>query len=217
MFTFARPWSDIDSLGKLKISKSSYIYVVVVPVLSRIFENVSSPISIIVGGAPFLLDLSFPFTWYTFYFGALCIAVGSAIYTLCCPAMIRLYPNYVAFLTAGKDDSFIYKSADSFLDDHKAETLLEELRMEKPMLTLRNTTQSTGERGALNETINYSEGANPAYLIAKGRAFNRVFNSLNSVRRPARWTATLSYYSGLSAFISIIGYNAFLVGRSFLS
>lgn len=216
MAPFARPWSDIDALGKLKISKSSYIYVIVVPILSRVFENVNSPFNVNIGGTPFTLDLAFPFTWYTFYFGALCIAVGSAIYTIWCPPMIRLYPNYGAFVASGRDDGFLQSSADRFLDDHAAEAIIAELDKSKPILyeTVRNPERSFDGVDQYSSKI---KGPNPAYDIARRMAFNEVFDKINIERWLARFFATLFYYLGILAFIIIIVWNAILVVKSLWS
>lgn len=215
MVKFARPWSDIDALGKLKLSKSSYIYVIVVPILSRIFENVVSPFNVTIGGTPFTLDLAFPFTWYTFYFGALCIAIGSAIYTLWCPAMIRLYPNYGAFLAAGRDDSFIRKTVEDFFSVEDASQLLTDLDEVHPLLF---EIVKPSDTGVFQSKIRSKvDRFNPAYEVARKRTFNGVFDQVNYKRIFARFCASIFYYLGILAFVGIIVWNAWLVIQSLIN
>jgi hypothetical protein len=215
MDSFPRPWSDIDALGKLKISKNSYIFVIVVPILSQIFQQLPFPIVFRIGENEFNLDLAFPITWYTLYAGALFIAIGTVIYSLWCPPMIRLYPNYGAFLTAGRDDYFLEKSAERFLSDDVAEEALSNLKSEKPVLYNVTTEKMDGVGNHILESSSIDR-ANPAYVIARRRTFNDIFDKINLVSVWTRGFATLFYYLGIAAFIGIIIYNACLVATSFL-
>jgi hypothetical protein len=52
--SWKQKWSTIDSLGKLKISKSSYVYIVLVPILTKVFENIENPLRLVFGEMTFL-------------------------------------------------------------------------------------------------------------------------------------------------------------------
>jgi hypothetical protein len=210
MSKFARPWLAIDALGKLKISKSSYIFVIVVPILSRIFHQVESPLKLSVAGEEFTLAIAFPVTWYTFYFGALFIALGSAIYSLWCPSIIRLYPNYGIFLATGRDDNYIRNCAVQYLNEHDAETLIGYLDKEKPVSTeFSSYPLGVGTQQQPLETS--TEKVNPAYGINRQNTFNELLNRVNDYYPIARFFATILYYLGLLAFIGIIALNASIV------
>lgn len=107
-------WIIIDSLGKLKFSKSSYYYIVIVPILAKALEKIKSPILLIFGDNKFLINIDLPFSWYLFYFGAVAIAIGSLLYQIFCPEIIKNYKNYGEFLTSGESDTYLDRMVNKY-------------------------------------------------------------------------------------------------------
>ena len=64
-------WSSLNSLGKSKTLKSSYIWIVVVPLVAKLFSKIESTIDFTLFGAKISVNLSLPFSWQMFYFSAL--------------------------------------------------------------------------------------------------------------------------------------------------
>src|SRR5690606_4481174 len=100
-------WSSINSLGKMKFSKSSYYYLVIIPILVKLTEFLDNPFTLIVGQNSIKLNLELPFSWYLFYFGAISIAIGTFIYQIFCPNFIKKFQNYGQFVDAGESDNYL--------------------------------------------------------------------------------------------------------------
>lgn len=94
-------WSSLRRLGESRTVQTSYIWMVVVPILARTLEHVVSPVTINVFGAKHLLNLTLPFSWYLFYFSALSFACGSLLYRIYCPAIISEFANFREYKDSG--------------------------------------------------------------------------------------------------------------------
>lgn len=133
-------WSTIDALGKNKALSSSYIWVLIVPLMAKSLQNIHKiEIPFVCEGC--FIELNLPFSWVNFYYSALFIAIGKVIYTICCPKIISNYQNYTEFLNQGRgvyairdlvcdaydnkkctivNDDFIKKYIDDFYSDYNS-------------------------------------------------------------------------------------------------
>lgn len=100
-------WVLVNTFGTLRISKSSYYYLLIVPILVKALEKVNNPFSFIIGESEIQLNLELPFSWYLFYFAAVSIAIGFLLYQIFCPDLIRKFRNYGEFLAAGESDIYL--------------------------------------------------------------------------------------------------------------
>ena len=80
-------WSLISSFGKMKYSRTSYYVLVSVPILVKLLEKIKYPTQFF--GLNLEETIELPFTWFIFYTGAVFIAIGSIIYQLCCPTIVK--------------------------------------------------------------------------------------------------------------------------------
>jgi hypothetical protein len=65
-------------------------------------SHVTSPTLIQMFGASFLVHLDLPFSWKCFYFAAFCFTLGSVMYHLWCPPLVKEYASYNEYREAGK-------------------------------------------------------------------------------------------------------------------
>jgi len=106
-------WSFIDELGKTRFSKSSYIWIIIVPLAlkySVLFEEFINKVL----KPSNSIDISLPFNWFVFFLGALLISLGSFVYYLFCPEFIKLYKNYGEFLRKGESIVKLKRFAQEF-------------------------------------------------------------------------------------------------------
>lgn len=96
-------WELIATLGKNQLVKRSYIFFFFVPIAAKILSEVSSPIEIIIGRHKFTFLFELPFSWKIFFFSALCFAVGSLIYEIFAPKIIKENKSLGDFWTAQKN------------------------------------------------------------------------------------------------------------------
>jgi hypothetical protein len=82
-------WSDLHGVGTSKAVNSALIWVIVIPFLARVVNEVE----VRTGSR-----LSLPFNFLMLYFAAFCFTVASALFAFFCPKLAKLAPNYGAFV-----------------------------------------------------------------------------------------------------------------------
>lgn len=129
-------WSTISVLGNNKIVLKSYIYLIIVPVLARLLSNLKSPfIYDLTNGYIIKIPLELPFNWVIFYFAALFFTIGTIIYSLFAPQIVKEDSSFGDF--EAKKKSTIHLK--SYLDDlgisdeyiqHKSNINISKIRQE---------------------------------------------------------------------------------------
>lgn len=100
-------WQDLRRLPNNKIIRSMGIWIIVVPVSAKILSN-----------EYFLkFDLSLPFTWYCFFFSALCFSLGNLVFTLKCPIIVKENDSLDDFNREGKIKKHLIKYAEDISFD----------------------------------------------------------------------------------------------------
>lgn len=93
------PWLVIRAFGSSRLIRTSFVWVVLVPVAARLllpiagqhtldFEWLDSPIT---------LTITLPFRWYVFCAMAISFAIAQGTYFLQCPSRIREFKNWSDF------------------------------------------------------------------------------------------------------------------------
>ena len=92
--------------------KSSYIYLILVPFLSKLLSQLD-PLKIVLGGIQYEVDLALPFSWVLFYFAALSFTLGYIIYSFFAPSIIKENIDFSTFSNAKKN----LKHLENYLKD----------------------------------------------------------------------------------------------------
>lgn len=185
-------WSKLNKLGQSKFSKTSYIYIVVVPLLTKILSTIESPVSFKINDFYYSLNFDIQYSWFCFYFGAVCFAIASALYAIFCPQLIQRYANYSDFLNQGAHDYHIIETANKYkIDDRKVNSAIEKLGSAVPFI-----------KGNSNPIQ-----VNPTYDLIKKDAFYSIYKWLEKKNTTARILSLLFYIFGFALFVSIIVYN----------
>lgn len=95
-------WTVLSALGKSRIFKSSYFWIVLVPLVAKLFSGIENIIDFEIFGASISINLALPFSWQMFYFSALFIGAASLIYSMFCPEIILKYDKFSDFTDEGK-------------------------------------------------------------------------------------------------------------------
>lgn len=90
-------WSALGRLGNSRLLKSSYYWLIVVPLLAHLIIEVNPVIKIPLWGSEHILNLGLPFSWKMFYFSAVACAISSAVYSFGCPNIVAYYKNFSDF------------------------------------------------------------------------------------------------------------------------
>ena len=95
-------WSTIRTFGGSRLLRSSYAWIVIVPIAARLLSRMESAFDLNIGNRPIQLELSLPFSWELFFYGALFTSFGNALYSLACPWIVKRFPTYGAFSGEGR-------------------------------------------------------------------------------------------------------------------
>lgn len=105
-YNFARlydvSWHDLSVLGQSKLVKSSYIWMILIPVIANLAKHISTEAKLIIFNHEFFINFSLPFSWKALYFAALSFALGSLVYQMFCPKIIKKYKDYSEFSNSGQ-------------------------------------------------------------------------------------------------------------------
>lgn len=213
------PWSTINSLGKMRFSRSSYFYLIAIPILVKATENLKSPLEVVLGNNSYLIKLELPFSWYLFYIGALSIALGSLVYQLFCPKLIKDYKNYGEFLNAGESDDYIERMVDRYVGKNSFHALH---LTEKPFIeekeTIKAPPKSSDFRRAtfieeepeeIQRVTNYKQ--NIKYLEKRKNLFNSLYQKVEYYNQTFILTSFSFYILGFGIFASVIIQNIIFV------
>ena len=206
-------WVVVNSLGKLKFSRNSYYYLVIIPILVKALDKINSPFFIKIAESNIPINLELPFSWYLFYFGALMIAIASILYQIFCPELIKSYRNYGEFLEAGESDDYLekvsrkYKLSIFFLP-LAGEPYLEEKTIEKEKIEPKSRRYEPTYR-EYEKVVGYKQ--NIKYQEDRKNAFNKLYNEVKFSNKKVRNISFGLYIVGFAAFTWVIIQNIYFV------
>lgn len=211
--TYRISWVLVNSLGKLKFSKSSYYYLIIIPIIVKLLEKVETPLSLELGNNIILLNLELPFSWYFFYFGAVSIAIGSILYELFCPELIKSYSNYGEFLKSGQSDSYLDKVARKHkLSLYFLTFIGEPYIEEKVKERIKTDPKNRWEEPMYEEyekVVDYKH--NIKYQEERKNAFNKLYDQIKHQNEFVIHISFSLYILGFSAFLWVIIENIVFV------
>ncbi len=88
-------WRKLHALGTSKVAQSSIIWVLSIPVLARLAEWLEQTTKV---------SFHIPANFVFMYFGAFFFAIGSVVFQLFCPTVIKVAPTFGQFLTGSHSD-----------------------------------------------------------------------------------------------------------------
>ena len=93
-------WKGLESIGNNNIVKSSYMWIIVIPIIAKFFEKFPTDFSI-----PFYKNLTIilvlPFSWQLLYLSALIFAVSTLLFVFFCPEIINKFSNVKEYIEKG--------------------------------------------------------------------------------------------------------------------
>lgn len=116
-------WGKLKSLGLSKTVHTSFIWLILVPLVLKLLSLMPADSHINVLGVKVAIgDLSLPFSWKVFYCSALFFAIASLLFAIFCPHQIK-HPDILKYwresgrepLQINHDFIFILKKPKSFL------------------------------------------------------------------------------------------------------
>jgi hypothetical protein len=208
---FSWPWDRISHVGGIKAFKSSYFFLMLVPVLAKALAHLP-PNVVLVLGHPVTIHLRLPFNWLVLFFCALSVTIGNVIYELFCPKIIKGFSDFSDFQRAGLDRRFLLSEIWSEIPHTTALPRTDIVRLlarkfpEYREFDLKDMVSELGGDGHLL----------PSRPVT-GQTFHLVRNYLKHVRPFARGCATTAYMIGFTLLGVILLQNVRWVILYFLN
>lgn len=79
-----------------------YIWIFLVPVIARLFEQVGESAILTIFNYTFEAQLTLPFSWVIFYFSAIFFAVANILFQIRCPQIVKDHSGYSDFAQSNK-------------------------------------------------------------------------------------------------------------------
>jgi hypothetical protein len=154
------------------------VWLFVVPIVSKAFQYLETPVIIALFEHKFELDLVLPFAWQVFYVCALLFVLANVIFVVFCPPLVKEHDHYGDFQSAGKDEKILnkYKASFKSLSEETKERLMHLAGIERKEI----------EGDSLRSQ------------------FWRVYLPTNHSRLPIRFVCTLCYFSALLLFSDVM-------------
>lgn len=105
-------WEVVNKLGKNRLLRTSYIWLILVPPLAKLLSTIRSPLDFSQYVPGLIINLSLPFSWQTFYFSAVIISTAGVIYFLRCPEIVKSFSTFAEFKAEGRDLNYLKKYAE---------------------------------------------------------------------------------------------------------
>ena len=121
-------WSDLRNIEKLKIVQSMYVWLIVVPLVSKLFSKIENTLVLTFAEKTYEIDLILPFSWKLFFFAAFLFSIGNVIYILFSPRIVKENKDYGEFTSSGKGYSHLESYVNNNPDDLVSFYLTKEYR-----------------------------------------------------------------------------------------
>lgn len=95
-------WKLLSKISKNSFVNRTLIWVVVVPIIAKLFSKLESTLTIHIQEKLYTITLALPFSWSIFYFSAFFFLIGNIIYKISVPIIINDNDSYADFMNEGK-------------------------------------------------------------------------------------------------------------------
>ena len=192
----------------MRFSKNSYYLLIIIPVLVKFTSKLVNPMQVHIGEIIYEFELTLPFSWMIFYFGAISIAIGTIVYTIFCPDIVKKFKNYGEFEKMGVSDEYLEKQSKNYTYD---ESIYNRFNSEPEFIKIPKEYPKDfkGRRGFSN-TIQENI-ANLEYKTNRRDFFNNIYDSASNSKQYLIYINFIFYLAGFMAFLYVISENFFYV------
>lgn len=100
-------WSVLRDFGSSRVLRTSYFWLLFVPVMAKALLNIKQRLSFTVFGESMEVSLGLPFSWKIFYFSAVCFSIAGVIYSWRCHVLVKRYASFTEFIQEGRGVSHL--------------------------------------------------------------------------------------------------------------
>lgn len=114
-------WNKLKSIQNNKIIKSTYIWLVIVPITAKTLSRLEDTFTFSINSHEYILDLALPFSWQIFFLSALFFVLGNIFYIFSSPRIINEFSDYGHFSSTGGSHEDIEEFKTRALEEKEAE------------------------------------------------------------------------------------------------
>lgn len=208
-------WSQIGVIGQNPVVKTSYLWLLLVPLVAKLLEAADRAVKLRIFGADVQLALHLPFRLVMFYSAALAFTAGAVVFAVFCPGAIKRYKSYAEFERTGIGDDILLNT---FCGLYQKPALLWPLPFEDSLrdFFLDKYTDFHGDKGLMvRGTSDRAESILSARILPDKRAaaFWFVSHNVDRIRPLHRLAATLFFAVGFVCLAVVLYQNAETVWR----
>ena len=108
-------WSNLNRYGKSKILRTSYVWLIIIPLIAKVIYQIDKHIPVIFFGKEITFTLSLPFSWKLFFVSSVLFSTAGLLYELFCPEIVRNYKKYSDLVDSGKGTNYLIQSFESIV------------------------------------------------------------------------------------------------------
>ena len=204
-------WQALESIGNNKLVKSSYIWIIIIPMVAKLLENIPENLEV-----PFykniIITLTLPFSWQLLYFSALSFAISTAIFYIFCPPLISKFPDIQEYKKRGLEKEQLITFFSTWLrkNDSTYDAKGKNISKESFINLFYKKYCDELEENALKEFKDNNEPAEKRIqkLNIKDTEFNNAFWFLRNVMvndsKKLRIIITILYFMGFSMLLKLL-------------
>lgn len=208
-------WRNVNTIGKNRFSRTSYIYLLVIPIIAKLTENITTPLRVRLGIDIYDVDINMPFSWYLFFFGALLIYIGTLLYNIFCPSFIKRFSNFGDFKTEGETDFLLFELGESYIKDDE---LFLKLKNTEPfisdLVSSSDYLKNSNRRPAFGGPIQKGQNISYEYEYLRKAVFSKLYQRINHSFKWLIYLVMLIYATGISCFIWVLVENILFVVKT---
>lgn len=100
-------WSALKGFGSSRVLRTSYFWLLFVPIVAKVVVNLDDVLTFTVYGQPIKITLGLPFSWKMFYFSAVCFSVAGILYSWRCHVLVKRYNSFTEYVQEGRGASHL--------------------------------------------------------------------------------------------------------------
>lgn len=206
-------WSSLRKLGNSRLLRTSYFWMVFVPIAVKFLENANLPLKVNIWGTNIELALQLPFSWELFFYSSVITSFANICYILFCPSIIKNYDTFIDFREEGKGEHQLKKEFQKIISKYSKEF--------DPSTTAKNLEQIFSSFSP--ETFPHQKEEVPTpeaisiidnmgiYNDSRGEFFWFVRDIADKLSNGVRWIVFLLYSLGILLILIVLLQNIFYV------
>jgi len=193
-------WDNLSKIGNNKFVKSSYYWLIGIPIVVKILANVNPKMVLTIFEQQINLDFQLPFQWQLMFWASLLFSISVILFNSLCPLIFKENENFNSFINQG----FSKRKLNEYSADAKIDISSFTSTAPPTLKDMWTTSEAKNEINSWNEQ-KVKEYSN---------IFWHIYNNAREENLIQRLFVGFFFYSGISIIAFIITKNIYYVFKS---